>query len=376
MNERVTIPANIDIEDRLIANLTGRQCVILTIAAAIIWAVHTLAGPRLPLTVLAGIAVPVLATAGALAFGQRDGLTLDRFLVAAWRQARDPGRLVFAPHGLPGLPPWAPHARDLAEPGDIPDTDRYGDPREWPGGSLRGGSGGHEHGWDERPDHGLRRRPSTSSALASAGRRRPPAPAWLPVEHISADGGIDLGGHGVAAIVSCSTISFALRTPAEQQALVDAFARWLNSLTGPVQIVLTAEAVNLAPAIQRLRADAPALPHVALEHAALQHAAFLARLDASRDLLRRRVLLVLREPHPPRAAGRHDIDGAGRRVLRRAEDACRALAAASVHARLLTGDQAMAALQAAIDPAFPPGLSALALPGATITRRRASDEHR
>jgi hypothetical protein len=115
---------------------------------------------------------------------------------------------------------------------------------------------------------------------------------WLPARSIRSDGVIDLGAGGVTALVGCSTVSFALRTSEEQRALVAAYGRSLNSLTHPVQLLVTAERINLRPAIEQLRHDAPALPDPALERAALEHANYLAKLDDSRDLLRRRVLLL------------------------------------------------------------------------------------
>ena len=53
------------------------------------------------------LAAPVALAAVALVTGQRDGLTLDRLLVAGWRHARSPRRLVTAPGGIPAPPAWA-----------------------------------------------------------------------------------------------------------------------------------------------------------------------------------------------------------------------------------------------------------------------------
>ena len=53
------------------------------------------------------LAAPVAVAAAALVIGQRDGLTLDRLLAAAWRHARSPRRLVTAPDGIPAPPAWA-----------------------------------------------------------------------------------------------------------------------------------------------------------------------------------------------------------------------------------------------------------------------------
>jgi hypothetical protein len=316
---RTKIPSDVEREDRILANLTARQVAILTAAALIVWGLWAGVGRWLPLPVLGAAAVPILSAGAGLALVQRDGIGLDRLLLAAWRQSRRPTRMVYAPEGIPAVPAWA------TPPGTDP-----------------GGSG-----------------PA-------------PAPLWLPVRRVRPDGVLDLGGQGAAALVTCSTVSFALRTPEEQDALVAAFGAWLNSLPAPAQILITAERVNLTPMIQALRRDAPGLPHPALEQAALQHADFLARLETTRDLLRRRVLLVVREPYagasrPGHRDHRRDIDGAAGRALRRAEDACRALSAAAVQARVLDPGEVVAVLAGAADPAGPPGITTQALPGHLIT---------
>ncbi|WP_026416977.1 PrgI family protein [Actinomadura oligospora] len=306
---RVLIPADLEREDRLLWGLTARQLAILSVTAVTSYLVYGVASRVTPQTVALACVVPLVTVGAALALFRRDGVGLDQLVVAAWRQSRMPRRQVFAPEGVPGPAELGPR---LDEP--LP-------------GVLN-----------------------------------------LPVRSVRRDGVLDLGGDGVAVIVDCSTISFALRTDEEQLALVAAFGRWLNSLTHPVQVVVVAERVNLRPAIVRLRADAPALPHPALERGALEHAAFLERLGASRDLLRRRVLLVLREPHD--APGGRDVAGAAGRVLRRAEDAAHALGAAQVTARVLDAAQAAAVLAGCLDPGMPPGLTDLAAPNEPVTAAR------
>src|SRR5262249_61546502 len=93
---------------------------------------------------------------------------------------------------------------------------------------------------------------------------------------------------------------FTLRTPVEQAALVAGMGRWLNSLTGPTQVLIRADRTDLTPLIARIHEQAPGLPHPALEAAAVEHAAWLASLAGTRDLLRRHALLILREPTTPR----------------------------------------------------------------------------
>jgi hypothetical protein len=122
-----------------------------------------------------------------------------------------------------------------------------------------------------------------------------------------------------------------------------------------------AEPVDVNPLINGLRRRAVALPHPELEQAALEHADFIADLARRRDLLRRRVLVVLREsrhggtsslgPASRRPMQRPARDGgAAQRVLRRAEEAARALAGAGITVQVLSGGQTSAVLAACCNP--------------------------
>ena len=242
----VTIPADVEREDRLVANLTARQLVILIPAAVAVWALYLATDALVPLPVFAALAIPIIGVAAALALVERDGTSLDRLALHALQHARQPRRLVVAPEGIPALPAWATAS------GHVPPL---------------------------------------------------PAPLRLPTRAIRADGAINLGADGIAVVVACSTVSFALRTSGEQAALVGAFGGWLNALTGPAQILVHAQPINLAPAIMLLHERATGLPHPALEEAALDHARFLTELAATRELLARQVLIVLREPYGPTETG-------------------------------------------------------------------------
>ncbi len=107
---------------------------------------------------------------------------------------------------------------------------------------------------------------------------------------------VDLGADGLAVVAVASTVNFALRTPNEQEGLVASFGRYLHSLTAPVQVLVRTERLDLSAQIAELRERSGGLPHPALEAAAVEHADYLAQLGQQSDLLRRQVLLVLREP--------------------------------------------------------------------------------
>jgi hypothetical protein len=304
--EPVPIPSDVERPDKVLAGLTARQVAIAAVAAVIIWAGFQATRHVMPVPAFAALASPVGLLATALVIGERDGLSLDRLLLAAWRQRRAPRRLVTAPEGVPAPPAWA---------------------------SVPG----------------------------------PPAPAVLaPLwQQIGPDGVIGLGSAGAAAVAAVSTVNFALRSPEEQDALAAAYGRWLNSLTGPVQILVRAGRADLSGAVASLREAAPGLPHPALEQAALEHASFLEGLAADRDVLTRQALLIVREPG--HGAGRPGGTAAGR-ALQRAGEAARLLGGADLQVQVLDGGQVTALLAACADPAAPPRPSGqAALPGRPVT---------
>jgi hypothetical protein len=306
VSDPVPIPADIDRPDKILAGLTARQVAIAAIAAVIVWAGFEATRHVLPLPAFAVLATPVALAATALVIGERDGLPLDRLLAAAWRQARSPRRLVTAPEGIPAAPAW--------------------------------------------------------TAPAGTPPPAPLAPLW---QHLAADGVIGLGSGGAAAVAAVSTVNFALRSPTEQDALTAAYGRWLNSLTGPVQVVIRAGRADLTGAVTALREAAGGLPHPALEAAALEHAEFLAGLAEERDVLTRQVLLVIREP--AHGTTRPGGGTAATRATQRAGEAARLLAGADLQVRVLDGGQVTALLAACADPAAPVTAARLAVPGQPVT---------
>ncbi|MFC0433402.1 PrgI family protein [Kutzneria buriramensis] len=315
MSQPVRIPSDVDREDRLLGNLTARQLVILIVTAFVLYAGWNLSRPWVPLTVFLAMAIPVGAGAVFLALGTRDGLPLDRLLLAALRQRLQPSLRVAAPEGRPTVPAWI--TTDTPEPA---------------------------------------------------------AELDLPARAVSEAGAIDLGPDGVALVATASTVNFSLRTPAEQEALVAVLARYLHSLTAPVQILVRAQPLDLTEQIATLRHTAPGLPHPALEAAALEHADYLEHLATTADLLRRQVVIVLREPvrsaHATDGLGgpspwallrarrsrRRDVvtDAARRageqRLARRLGEAIELLAPAGITVTPLDATQARAVLASTTDP--------------------------
>lgn len=277
MNAR--IPADVDRPDKVLGPLTLRQLVILAATGVLLWLLWTASHPWLPTLVFLVFALPVGAAATAIALGQRDGLPLDKLLLAALRQRLAPQYQVAAPEGVRPVPSWVTAAiRDDAS-------------------STRGGGSGHA---------GARSRSHGSGA--APGERIDPSALRLPAQAVDAAhtapgdvAVVDLGTDGLAVVAVCSTVNFALRTENEQDGLVASFGRFLHSLSGAVQILVRTQRLDLSDAIAELHERAGGLPHPALEAAALDHADYLTHLATNTDLWRRQVLLVLREPLGPTA---------------------------------------------------------------------------
>ncbi|QKV80721.1 PrgI family protein [Amycolatopsis sp. Hca4] len=312
MSHPVRIPADVDRPDRVLGPLTARQLAILGVTGLLLYAAYNATHNVIPVPVFLIFAAPVALAVTVVALGRRDGVPLDRLLVAAVRQRFTPRHQVSAPEGIQEAPEWLAGSRTRD---DVAPT-----PLELPARGVDGGS---------------------------------------------AAGVVDLGPDGLAVIAACSTVNFSLRTPAEQEALVSSFARYLHSLTAPVQFLVRAERLDLAPQIAELRARAGGLPHPALEAAAHDHADYLTQLAEHADLLRRQILLVLREPTRPavtsalgrfrRSSAADVIDSTARqaaeqRLVRRLTEAVELLTAAGIAVTALDAATATGVLAAACNP--------------------------
>lgn len=288
---RAAVPANVSEPDRIAFGLTFRQLAIIGGPALTGFSAYRTYGALLPPAAWIAAGIIVLAVAVVLAIGRRDGLPLNV---------------------------WLKHGFTLSH---SPHTFAPGQPR-------------------------------ASSVAAVASKPSIPAPLRSPVTSISPAG--VLTSEGTAKVlIACGTTNIHLRTGGEQGALLDGFGRFLNSLTGPAQLLVAAQRHDLSVYAQATADVAPRLPHPALQTAADDYAAFLLDLDAERDPLRRQVLAVVTGEHA-------------------ADVAVRTLSGLGVEAAALDGPAVASALAAAVDPFNPPAPGPRAVPGASITVRSMS----
>ena len=297
------VPADVDAPDKIVYGLTARQLAILAVAGVAGYGLIKTVGPLVPPPVLIAMLIPIAGAAVVLALGHRDGLSTDVWLLSAIRHSRGPKRL-------------APAQTDRAEPTPA---------------------------WA----------PSTATPI-------PPIPVLrLPSRAIAESGVIDTGNRAVA-LVACTTVNIGLRTGDEQNALIGAYGRWLNSLAEPVQIVISAQRVDLSSHAQRIADAADTLTNPALAEAAHDYAAFLDDLAARRDPLWRTVTIAVT------AAGEKGRDT---EVSRRAEHAASVLSSLGIQTAVLDGGRVTSVLSTAVDPYTPTDASwPRSRPDAVITK--------
>lgn len=264
MTSPVRIPADVDMADKVIGPLTARQLAILAVTGLVLYAGWTTTRAVVPLPVFLALAIPIGVSAAVIALGQRDGISMDRLLVAAIRQRMGPRHRVAAPEGVRPAPEWLTSQTAATSA------------------SRTAGAG--------------KGKSAKAKSKAAVPEQISPSALRLPAEAVTDTGVVDLGTDGLAVVAVASTVNFALRTPSEQESLVASFGRYLHSLTAPVQVLVRTERLDLSGQIAELRARAGGLPHPALEAAAIEHADYLVQLGEQTDLLRRQVLLILREP--------------------------------------------------------------------------------
>jgi hypothetical protein len=284
--DRVRLPVDVELEDKLAFGLTARQLALLAASALLTYGLYTVLSSLVPLPVAAALCAPVAVVGVVLALGRRDGLPADRIARLVLHHLASPRRRLLAPEGIP-------------------------------------------------------------APLPGERRRRAAAPLDLPVRTVYRSGLVELTDGSFSVVLRAASGSFALKSDEEQAALVEAFGRFLNSVSEPVAIYVRSEPVNLDHRADQLaeRATAIALPQLA--DAALAHARFLRQLPAGGELRRRELLLLLCTRARETAAARTTLE-------RRAQETRDLLRAAGIELTPLDGEQTAALLARAFDPPGPP----------------------
>jgi hypothetical protein len=182
--------------------------------------------------------------------------------------------------------------------------------------------------------------------LAFASQKKRLAPIQVPIRDFSDDGLLDLGPEGFAIVCRASGVNLTLRSEREQVALTEALGRFLNSLDGPIQILVISRRIDLSTLLRDMNTGATSLPNPSLQRAAQEHVRYMSQLAVKRDARRREVLVCLREPRVSR-------DDAAIRLQRRVDQAVDLLRAIGVTLKRLSAGETSQFLRACADPETP-----------------------
>ena len=115
----------------------------------------------------------------------------------------------------------------------------------------------------------------------------------LPLEEI-VEGVLCLRGGEYRAVIQAQSVNFALKSDAEQEAVMAAYRSFLNSLSHPVQMLVRILPTNVEPYLAGFRTNVTSHANSeAIRRLALDHEMFVRRLARERTLLERRFYLVV-----------------------------------------------------------------------------------
>ncbi|GAB3260440.1 PrgI family protein [Kineosporia babensis] len=310
---RARISADLDAPDRILAGLSARQLLVLSLAGAPVLLAWRHLGDQAPWQVLLGGSLMAMCLAFVASLGSRDGLSLDGWVLAAVRYRLRPRRRYGRAYEL---------------------SDDPGSENDYVEGLFLPG----------------------------------------PVQGVDERGVIVTDDGRCVALVACTSVPTTLSTHADDAVLAARNAQWLNSLSGPVQVLLQSRPTDLTAAALDLAGAAAGLAHPDLARAALDHAEFLLDINEYEQPLRRDVLIAcggntftpfsggdvfarlrgLWSPHPVPSHGgpvfSRATTAAGSQALANASRTLEHLEAIGARARILTSDEVLDVLDTVWDP--------------------------
>ena len=174
----------------------------------------------------------------------------------------------------------------------------------------------------------------------------------LPLDDI-VDGVLCLRGGDYRAVLEAQSVNFALKSEAEQEAIIAGYRAFLNSLSYPIQVVVRVLPTDVEAYLAGVREQFSRRGGEALRRLALDHEAFVRRLGRERTLLERRFYVVvpaglegsferrgIRWPWQGTARSvRQNLDAASQQLAFRCQELTQALASFGVAARRLNTEE-------------------------------------
>ena len=95
------------------------------------------------------------------------------------------------------------------------------------------------------------------------------------------------------AILLVSSINFSLKSVDEQQAIVQAYMQFVNSIDFPIQIVIQSRRMNIDPYIRQLNDNEKSMSNDLLRHQIADYRDFIKQLVKLGDIMQKRFYIVV-----------------------------------------------------------------------------------
>ena len=123
---------------------------------------------------------------------------------------------------------------------------------------------------------------------------------YLPISEIRNDTVI-LKNNGLRAVLELEPINFNLKSEDEQQGIIVRYQNFLNTLSFPIQIVVTSKKVNIDPYIDKVRARSRTQKNELLKKQSIEYAAFIEKLVDVADIMQKKFYIVVpQDDQPPK----------------------------------------------------------------------------
>lgn len=131
-----------------------------------------------------------------------------------------------------------------------------------------------------------------AKAQAQAKQEAASTQAYLPIREVK-DGLVVLKDGSLRAVLMTSAVNFALKSSGEQDAIIFAYQRFLNSLTFPVQILIQSRRLDLDFYLDKLnkRAEGQEIELVKLQ--TLEYTEFIKRLISVTNIMDKRFFVIV-----------------------------------------------------------------------------------
>ena len=107
------------------------------------------------------------------------------------------------------------------------------------------------------------------------------------------DGILSLPGNRYRAVLATSSVNFELQSEDEQDALIDSFQQFLNSLTKPIQILVRIRELDVDRYLEGLQTSCAEEKELVYQEQLAAYGTFIRDLVAGNKILTRRFYLVL-----------------------------------------------------------------------------------